>query len=343
MAEQVALRRSLAGLNPQDFIDAGSIPKRFRGIVRLARYAPRPLKKDGLKHGFFALLRVEDLETEIMHDIWLRAGWLPRQFEDGRIAGTVPSNDGPDVDDDDRKPTASIAFFMGLGDGTKQVPEGTDLVEEYGGVYAMGDLMTKSEPWYAFCVALAECEYPFSDQSIAGLEGWTLTLESTKIGTYTSDKGERDLKVHLVVEAEPPAKKKTSKASGSSGTSAATETVATSGKKSKPAPKPKPEPEPDEEEEEEEQEENSPVEVLHDVIVGLLKKKPDREMQEGSVMIEAMKDASFRELSNKDRKLAMAAYNDRSLFEDSDVLILDEEADTVSLKTSKKGSIGRSA
>lgn len=349
MAE-TQIRKGLAGLTPQDFIEAGSVPKRFRGLVKSARYIPRPLKKDGVKCGFFAALKLEDLETDQEHVLYYRAGWLPRQFEDGRIVGTMPTNDGPDVEDDDREPTAKMAFFMALGDGSKSIPADVDAIEEYGGTYAMGDLMTNNEPFYAFVVALAECEFPFPDQSIASLEGWTFTLESAKIGTYTKDGTEKDIKAHLPTEIEPPTKK--SKKS----TAAVTETAK---KKSKPAAddeeeekpaakakgkadaattaKKKPAPEPEEEEEEEtEEEEGGPTEVLHTVIVGILKKKPNREMPEGQVLIEAMKAPEFRELSQKDRKAAVNAYNDRSLFEESDVLILDEEEDTVSLKASAK-------
>jgi len=42
-----------------------------------------------------------------------------------------------------------------------------------------------------------------------------------------------------------------------------------------------------------------------------------------------MKDETFRALTTKDRKAATSAYNDRSLFEESEALILDEENDTV--------------
>jgi len=345
MAEQ-ELKKSIVGFNPQgDFIEGGSaLPKRFRGPVKLARFAPWPIKRDGAKHGYFAIIRIEDLETEIEHDLRLRAGWLPKRFDDGRIGGTVPSNDGPDVDDDEREPTAELSVFIGLGDGSKPVPEGTDLVDEYGGLYSMGDGPGKDEPFFKFCEHLAECEFPFTDQSIASLEEWILTVESTEIGEYQKDGQTKKLKAHMPVEAEPPAKKKSK---------AGTESVA---KKSKPKPaddddedeetpktkttattKRKPEPEPEEDEDESEEESGGPVEVLHDAIVQMLKKTVNRQMQEGEVMREVIKDAEFRKLRERDRKTAVNAYNDRSLFEESDVLILDEEADTVSLKGGKKG------
>lgn len=345
MAEQM-LPKGIAGFNPQgDFIEGGGLPKRFRGLVKLARYIPRPLKKDGAKHGLFFFARLEDLETEIEHELFLRAGWLPRQFDDGRIAGTMPTNDGPDVDDNEREPTAPLEFFMGLGAGTKSIPDGTDVVDEYGGEYCMGDLMTQKEPFFPFCSALADCDFPFSSQSVASLEGWILTLESTKIGSYSKDGAEKDLKAHLPMEAEPPAKKKSGKTAAESVKKGKSKPAADEEEEETPKSakgravatgKRKPEPEPEEEEEDDEEEESGgPVETLHEVIVGLLKKKPGREMPEGQVLIEAMKDAAFRQLATKERKAAVDAYNDRSLFEDSEVLILDEEADSVSLK--KKG------
>jgi len=345
MAEEMVKR--LVGINPQgDFVEAGLLPRKFRGLVTLARFIPRPMKKDGAKHALYALVRMEDVETEKLHDVWLRAGWLPRRFEDGHVAGTMPTNDASDVDDADREPTASVAFFMQLSDGTRTIPADVDAVTEYGGKYLMGDPLTTEDQLYKFMSALAQCDFQFSGDGIDTLEGWTLTVESTVIDSYQKDGKTREVRIHLPIEADPP--KKTKKTTGKKtepepepdeeeeeapkskpkATTAAT-TATTSKKKAQPEPE-------EEEEEAEEEDEQTPAQVLEAVIIGILKGRPNREMPEGQVLIEAMRASAFRELSQKDRKAATAAYNDRSLFEDSEVLILDEDEDVVKLKKASK-------
>lgn len=152
---------NISPLNPDEF--SSGRPTGFVGTITKVRYAPYvpPTSKTG-KHWLSGYVSIEPDED---------SSYQPfiEKYQAGFLNSSAASNDGPEIERDERQPAGGWPFLLALSKGEEAIPEGEE--ENYEGVYVVGQPLNRNTDWAQFLRSLRDCGYEFTSANVDSLQG----------------------------------------------------------------------------------------------------------------------------------------------------------------------------
>lgn len=222
---------NISPLNPDEF--SSGRPTGFVGTITKVRYAPYvPSTSKTGKHWLSGYVSIEPDED---------SSYQPfiEKYQAGFLNSSAASNDGPEIERDERQPAGGWPFLLALSKGEEAIPEGEE--ENYEGVYVVGQPLNRNTDWAQFLRSLRDCNYEFTSANVDSLEGLKCRFDlldpvnfdnSPRHGKTTNAAGEEvatTYQVLCVTEIiENPAQSKPVKSAAKPGVKPAVKTTAPS-------------------------------------------------------------------------------------------------------------------
>lgn len=152
---------NISPLNPDEF--SSGRPTGFVGTFRKVRYFPYvpPTSKTG-KHWLVGGIWIEPDEDSSFQP-------FVEKYQAGFLNSSAASNDGPEMDRDERQPAGGWSFLLALSKGEEAIPEGEE--ENYEGIYVVGQPLNRNTDWAQLLRSLRDCGYEFTSANVDSLEG----------------------------------------------------------------------------------------------------------------------------------------------------------------------------
>lgn len=308
MAQERALPRDVWTGNPEDFSMGGR--DNVDAEIIKARFAPDHYRNK-TKHFCFFRVTYRTLEDapEDFTELY-RAGFLN---------SALPTNSSSDTPKEEREPAGGDdSVYNQLADGLVQLEDNE--IEEYEGIYLLGKPQ-KGDDFFVWLGALVECGFVPNGPDTTQFEGLQVHLDRGKGNTYKDKESGEEKASSILLPSAILGNSKSGKKTGAGKTTGAKSTIAKAESKPTTSATTKTTIK---------NNSSTSLDAVAQAIVEIIDVNgEDGSYEKGKVIVKLTKTDTFKGLNAVDRKLAIDAFNDDSLFTAARGLVYDPDDDLI--------------